>query len=129
MNSSEELLRQDVVEEYRRTRSYFRVGKALNISMMKVRAILGDEPEPEPMKSREALYGGVGRPEMEKYTVCIKHVNEAWDNQDACAKARADYEAGTHELATGRDGDNLILYAIPRAVPQPRPNYFSASIG
>lgn len=122
--SSEELLRRDVREEFAKSRSYFRVARALNIPMEKVKAILQDDTPP--IQRREPMHGGEGRPEMRKYKVASKHVDTAWDNTNSdIVLARADYELGTHEMTTGRDGDTIILYSIPRVQTTPRPGYFN----
>lgn len=122
--TAEELLHQDVRVEFAKSRSYFRVARALGIPMEKVKAILGEDTPP--IQRRQALFGGRGRPEMEKYIIATTHVDQPWNNKDPeIAKGRFDYEAGTHEMMTGRDGDTLILYLIPRVKIDPRPNYFS----
>jgi len=61
-------------------------------------------------------FGGKGRPELEPFTVARRRANETgWDNTDKdIAEARSEYAAGRVELATGRDGAWLILYAFPR---------------
>ena len=61
-------------------------------------------------------HGGNGRPELAPFTVARRRANETgWNNEDKdIAKARAEYAAGRVELATGRDGAWLILYAFPR---------------
>lgn len=44
-----------------------------------------------------------------------------WDNKDpAIVEAREKHDAGTHEMCRARDGDWLILYAIPRKRPAVR---------
>lgn len=59
---------------------------------------------------------GRGRKELQKYIVAIRDVTKigSWDKCDRIAEARRRYDAGDIEMATGRDGFNLILYAIPR---------------
>ncbi len=119
-----DLLTQDVRQAYAKTHSIFRVAKTFDISLEKVKDILGDfMPK---VTKKEAIYGGDGRPEMRKYLVASKFVDEQWDNDDvSIVDARQKYERGTHEMATGRDGDTLLLYSIPRAVVKPNPNYFT----
>lgn len=119
-----DLLAQDVREAYAKTHSIFRVAKTFDITLEKVKDILGDYTPK--VSKREAVYGGEGRPELRRYLIASKFVDEQWDNTDiSIVDARQKYENGTHELATGRDGDMLLLYSIPRAKVQPRPNYFS----
>lgn len=119
-----ELLVQDVRQAYAKSHSIFRVAKQFDITLEKVKDILGDfMPK---VSKREEIYGGKGRPELRKYLVASKFVDEQWDNTDiSIIDARQKYEKGTHEMATGRDGDTLLLYSIPRAVVKPNPNYFS----
>jgi len=70
---------------------------------------------------------GRGRPELQKYIVAIRDVDHtsAWDLKDTkIAQARDLYDQGLVEITTGRDGFNLILYAIPRHKPAIRKPYF-----
>ena len=61
---------------------------------------------------------GKGPKKLQKHIVAITHVQEPWDNEDKkIKKARKQYDAGTHEMCTGRDGMKKILYAIPRKIP------------
>ena len=55
-----------------------------------------------------------GREDLRKYIVAIRHVEGAWPESDALRRARKDYDEGRVELAQGRDGLNIILYALPR---------------
>ena len=125
--TAEELLRQDVIEEYKRTRSYFKVASRLDMTMEKVRSILTDVVLPNAsQRVRPTINQGRGRPEMEKYIVARKKADAAWENLSfEIVDARQKYMKGTHELATGYDGEYSILYAIPRTVIQPRPGYFA----
>ena len=114
----------DVLFEYKRTRSPFRTANNTGLDAAVVWAII--EEHSDKLSSFQERNGGQGRPEMLKYLVGRRRVTaRQWDNSEpAVAKARADYEAGTHELTTGRDGGWLLLYSIPRKRIQPRPNYF-----
>ena len=125
--TTEELLIRDVQEEFSKSRSYFRVAKALGIGMAKVKAILADNTPV--IERRKALFNGQGRPELRQYIVAIRHSDTPeWDNtSEEISEARSAYEAGTHEMCTGYDGDYTILYSIPRSIPQPRPGYFYAA--
>lgn len=73
---------------------------------------------------------GKGRPELQPYIVAIRDRNfePVWDNENPkIIKARELYDEGVVEMATGIDGDNIILYAIPRRFKdEDRPPYFSA---
>lgn len=103
--------------------SPYKVAKAVGISARDVLSIIAEHGH----RVSEIIerYEGRGRPELREYIVARKKAADCWDNEDpAIVKARADYESGTIELATGRDGRWLILYAIPRVVKKPRPDYF-----
>lgn len=73
---------------------------------------------------------GKGPKHLQKYIVAIRslYIHSGWDNTNPdIIKARAAYDCGMAELATGRDGENLILYCIPRAKQdKKRKPYFSA---
>ena len=61
---------------------------------------------------------GVDLPPDRKYIVSRRHSdNPVWPREDQkkIEEARAAYEAGTHEIVTGRDRGWLLLYCIPRA--------------
>lgn len=58
---------------------------------------------------------GMGRPELRKYIVCIKHVDASWpEKNEKLARAKRDYDDGKVEMCQGRDRNNIIQYAIPR---------------
>jgi hypothetical protein len=121
--TADEYLDDDIREEFAKHHSAFRVCRALGISLDRVNRVVGNEEFPTERKT--SRYGGKGRPEMEQYIVSIKQATESWDNSlPELIQARQRYEAGTHEMCQGRDGDRIILYSIPRAVPEPRPAYF-----
>ncbi len=123
MSSAEELLVDDVLAEYRVTRSPYRVARSLGIKPDVVIDII--EANRERLSPRQEQFGGLGRPELVEFTVARKRADASWNNEDpAVAAARAAYEAGTVDMCTGRDGNWLILYAIPRKKPAPRVGYF-----
>lgn len=114
----------DVLMEYKRTRSPFRTANLTGLDASVVWAII--EEHTDKLSAYPERNGGFGRPELESYIVARRKVtSRSWDNAEpAIADARLAYEKGTHELATGRDGGWLILYAIPRKKATPRTNYF-----
>ena len=121
-------LREDIVRELRKFRSPSKVAKNLGLDIRVVLPI-ADELSAAPRTVRTAQYDGYGHPDMAKFAVGRKKAWEKWDNTEpAIAKARADYEAGTHNMMTGRDGDWLILYSVPQRKVTPRPNYFAPEI-
>lgn len=74
---------------------------------------------------------GKGRAELQPYIVAIrdKRFEPLWDNTNPkIAKARDLYDEGKVEMVTGVDGNNIILYAIPRRYPElDREPYFPLS--
>ncbi len=72
---------------------------------------------------------GRGRPEMEKYFVSRTLAGSAWPESDRelIEQKRLDYDNGLIEMCQGRDGNWIILYAIPRTQPDfDRRLYFTA---
>ena len=65
--------------------------------------------------------------ELEKYKVAEIRAGMAWASTPAILKAKHDYDAGLTEMCTGRDGDVLILYSIPRKTRARRTPYFYLS--
>lgn len=98
------------------------VAERLNLPYSDFVARFGAEmapPATPPARRRpppEDLGHAPGRPDP-KYIIAVRHAdNPLWprEYQDAIARARADYEAGTHEMLQGRDRDWFIQYSIPR---------------
>lgn len=117
-------VREEIARDLRKTRAPARTAKNLAYPIRLVLEVVEEEKQPRPF--REEKYEGLGLPNMQQYIVARKRPWELWDNKvDPVLTARADYEAGTHEMLTGRDGDWLILYSIPRkVVAKDRQNYF-----
>lgn len=70
---------------------------------------------------------GAGREDLQHLIVASRRVSErGWNNDDqAIVDARAAFCAGTHTMATHRDGAWLHLCLIPLMRQRPaRPNYF-----
>ena len=64
-------------------------------------------------------------PKLDRYIVVRKHVNSAWPITRDLIIAKQQYDLGEVEICTGRDGDELILYAIPRKqIAKGRTPYF-----
>jgi hypothetical protein len=121
--SADEYLDQDIREEFAKHRSPFRTCRQLGVSLDRVMRVVGDTSAHS--VKNPPRYGGRGRPELEQFIAATKNVNDPWDNsKPELRQARARYEAGTHEMCQGRDGDTIILYSIPRAVANPLPEYF-----
>jgi hypothetical protein len=118
-------VKQEIVDKYRQTRSPFKTAHAVGVDVSEVFAVI-DEKQDQ-LTSAPERHGGFGRPDLREHMVGRRRASDLeWDNSDVLiAKARMDYEAGTHIMATGRDGAWLILYSIPRkGRPDPMPDYF-----
>lgn len=121
-------LRLEIVAELKKIRAPSKVARNLGVDIRLVLPI-ADELAGNPRVLREEQFGGWGSPEFRDFAVARKRAHETWDNSTpAIAEARAAYEAGTHDMCTGRDGDWLILYSIPQQRVTPRPDYFRPEI-
>jgi len=70
---------------------------------------------------------GAGREDLQPFIVASRRVSDrGWNNDDpAVASARASFCAGTHTMATHRDGPWLHLCLIPlRILAKPNLSYF-----
>ena len=81
--------------------------------------------------SAVAVSAGGARKAPDAYIIARRALNRAdatWRPMAfsgwTIADARAAYAAGRIELATGRDGDDATLYAIPRKIRQVRAPWF-----
>lgn len=122
-------LDKDIREEFAKHNSLFKTARNMGVSVDYVQRVVSvAAPEPQPDLST-CEFEGFGDPEKKKYLVARNLATHSWDNgRPEIADARAKYEAGTHELAIGRDGPYLLMYLFPRAVNQPRPNYFTPTV-
>jgi hypothetical protein len=87
-----------------------------------------DTPAPR-RRVPPADLGASLRPDR-KYIVSRRHAdNPVWPREDQrkIEDARALYEAGTHEMITGRDRDWFILYSIPRQIRAETRKFFQPS--
>lgn len=115
----------EILVLHQKTRSPFKTAQTLDIELQVVFDVLDKNKRRTgaPVEHN----GGLGRPEMVPFTVARRLASDlGWDNKSPeIAKAREDYAAGTHEMATGRDGAWLIMYSIPRKrVDKTRGDYF-----
>lgn len=120
----------EIIAVYKRTRSPFKTATETGVDVAVVWKVV--DQNKDKLSSFEERHGGRGRPEIERFMVAARRCSEReWDNASpAIASARADYERGTHIMATGRDGQWLLLYSFPRRGPrEPRPNYFRPEQG
>ena len=82
-----------------------------------------DDEGPMPGRDDEGNYE-VGRKALRSKIVALRHCTGWWREEDrqAINMARKRYDAGTHFLTTGRDGQWIILYSWKRrkaVTPQP----------
>lgn len=71
------------------------------------------------------------RPRLARYVVASREADSrGWDNKNPdIVAARERYCAGTHDLATYREGRWLHLCSFPLMRPRrPRPNYFQPGV-
>ena len=103
--------------------------------LREIAAKLGVPFEPETVasptrrRSPPADLGASLRPDR-KYIVSRRHAdNPVWPREDQrkINEARAQYEAGSHEMITGRDRDWFILYSIPRSNQAAKRTFFQPS--
>jgi hypothetical protein len=115
--------KQEVIREYIKHRLPTKVAKNLGYSIRDVLPIIDEYVGNRTV--REEKFGGFGPEHMRKYIVGRKAVVGVWNNNDPqIAQARLDFEAGTHTMTTGRDGDWLLLYSIPLRKRDPKIGYF-----
>lgn len=115
----------DVLAEFRRLKSPFKVANLLDIDVKEVWAII--DSHPDAAVRHPERHGGEGRPSLRPFFVAKRKTNEAWDNKNdqGCVLARERFCAGTHTMATHRDGSNVFLCSIPlKKRVAPRPDYF-----
>lgn len=120
--------RAEVIAEYRRVRSPFKVSTNLGFSVADVWAVIDENPDAAVQNLER--WGGEGRPDLRPHFVASTRCADRWDNDEAgVALARQRYCDGTHTLATHRDGAVKFLVSIPlkRRVPA-QPDYFKPEI-
>lgn len=118
-------INEDIREEYSKHSSIYKTAKILGIQVAYVKKIIDDMPSLPKLNTTECRWDGYGHPDKKKYFVARMLGNQVWNNEiPEVAEARRAYEAGTHEMVTGRDGPYIILYSIPRIVKKPNPSYF-----
>jgi hypothetical protein len=116
---------QEIVTTYRQTRSPFKTARKVGVEVDDVFSVINDHQDK--ITETQERNGGLGREELQPFTVARRRASErGWNNNlEEIVQARKQYEAGTHIMATGRDGSWLILYSIPRkGRPDPQPGYF-----
>lgn len=120
-------LREEIIAEFRRVRSPFKTAKNLGIDVGLVWDVVDDNPDA--LSPRVERHGGEGRPDLRPFIVAKKRVGTSWNNDDPLvARAREEYEAGTHDMMTHRDGNFEFLVSKPQKRVTPRPDYFKPEI-
>lgn len=103
--------------------SPFKVAKQVGATIGEVLAVVNKH------KAIDTPYDGqVQRASLERFIVASRRVTEGgWNNDDVGVhQARRAYEAGTHDMATYRDGPWLHLCSFPLQRPRrARPGFFT----
>lgn len=114
---------EEIKADLRKTRAPSRTARNLGYGIHLVLQVQNEESQPR--TTREERYGGMGHPDVERFTVARKKVTSPWNNFDPdIAEARQRLEDGTHTMCTGYDGEWAILYSIPLKKLDPKPGYF-----
>lgn len=103
----------------------FRVAKAVGATVGEVLRVVA-----EAKGTPGTFSGDLARATLAPYVVASRRATDAgWNNEDpGVMKARRGYEAGTHDMATHREGKWLHLCSFPLARPvRPRPRYFTGA--
>lgn len=118
----------EVLAEYRRVRSPYKVANNLGFDVKDVWDVIDENPDAA-VQNREHS-GGQGRPDLRPYIVATAKCSERWDNdEEGIVRARARFCAGTHTMATHRDGAKKFLLSIPLRWPAPaQPDYFKPEV-
>lgn len=122
-------LEKDVREELAKHGSVFKTCRQLGIDNVQYVSDIANEMKAQESPDLSACeFEGFGDPEKKNFLVARSLAVEVWDNsRPEVADAREKFEAGTHNMLTGRDGPYVLLYLFPRAVKEPRPGYFTLS--
>lgn len=84
------------------------------------------------MKNKKYNYTaeGLGPKHLQQYIIGVRSTfsDQGWGKSSKIIEARKLYDQGLVEIATGRDGMNFILYAIPRREKINRKPYFSKTV-
>lgn len=121
-------LKAEVIAEYRRVRSPYKVATNLGLPVGDVWGVIDENPDAA--IANVERWGGEGRPDLREYFVAKARCSERWDNDDpAIALARQRVCDGTHTMATHRDGTMKFLCSIPLKKKAPaNPDYFKPEV-
>lgn len=118
----------EVIAEYRRVRSPYKVANNLGFDVKDVWAVIDDNPDAA-VQNREHSEGK-GRADLRPFIMAESKKAERWDNDEPGIQlARARFCAGTHTMATHCDGARKFLLSIPLRQPvPPQPDYFKPEV-
>lgn len=87
-----------------------------------------EDPHPGFDKNGEPA---VGRKSMRRHIISVRHCQANWPERDRAVitRSRRQYDAGTHVMTQGRDGQWIIQYAYKRRKPIAPFNYFYGHFG
>lgn len=106
--------------------SPFRVAKQVGATISEVIAVVNKNREPE----GTPFEGSIKRQGLARFIVASRRVTDpGWDNShEGVVRARRGYEAGTHDMATHREGKWLHLCLFPLVRQRrARPGYFTGA--
>ena len=103
-------------DELKRTRNYYRLARQYGVQPDDIRNLLNPDTT-----FKKLTEDGLGRIELREYIVAVKQATDKWPD---LSETKAIYDEGKIEMCIGRDGENLIQYAIPRKWPTKPRNYF-----
>lgn len=88
-----------------------------------VRAFPDESPRPQ---KDDQGHMAVGRKHLRRFIVSVRHVHAGWPEEDRLVlqRARQKYDAGTHIMVQGRDGQWIVQYIWKRKKPIPPFTYF-----
>ncbi|WP_037500788.1 hypothetical protein [Sphingomonas jaspsi] len=118
----------EVIAEYRRVRSPYKVANNLGFDVKDVWEVIDENPDAAVQNVER--WGGEGRPDLRPFFVASSRCADRWDNEEpGVALARERFCAGTHTMATHRDGSVKFLCSIPlRKKVAAQPDYFRPEV-
>lgn len=121
----------DIRESYRRHGGNLsKVAKELNLTLNACRQAFPTTPvvmvKPFDDDVLQPDRNTLGRPHLREFIVSVRHCHTNWPEEDRAAlqKARQHFDAGTHQMVQGRDGQWIIQYCWPKTQPTTPDPYF-----
>lgn len=70
----------------------------------------------------------LGRASLRPFLIAFKKPGQDWTSSEVIKDARRKFDAGTHEMFQGRDGEYCLQYLRPRKVPTKPRSYFNGIV-